>query len=109
MHGNQHGEIFPDRFSVTGYTKVLRRAWPCANSVVPLSQVSSVGVLFSPGSVPCRTVPRSVKGAAVCSPPTSWPTWLGVQRMIGGKKNPHSLLILFPGLWLCERDWAKEN
>lgn len=85
MHGNQHGEIFPGRFSVTGYTKVPHRAWPGANGVAPLSQVSSVGVLFSPGSVPCRTVPRSIKRAAVCSPST--PAWLGVQRMIGGKKN----------------------
>lgn len=105
MHGNQDREIVPDRFSMTGYTKVLRWAWPGANSVAPLSQVSSVGVLFIPGSVPCRTVPRSIKEAAVCSPSTS--TWLGVQRMIDGKK--HSLLILFPGLWLSELDWAKEN
>lgn len=102
MHGNRHREIFPDRFSVTGYTKVPRLAWPGANSVAPLSQVSSVRVLFSPGSVPCRTVPRSIKGAAVCSP--SWP---GVPRMMGRKKG--SLLILFPGLWLSERDWVKEN
>ncbi|GAA6079233.1 uncharacterized [Tachysurus ichikawai] len=81
MHGNQHREIFPDRFSVTGYTKVPRLAWPDANSAAPLSQVSSVGVLFSPGSVPCRTVPRSIKGAAVCSPSTS--TWLGAPWMMG--------------------------
>lgn len=91
MHGNRHREIVPDRFSMTGYTKVLRRAWPGANSVAPLSQVSSVRVLFSPGSVPCRTVPRSIKGAAVCSPSTSWPTWLGVHRMIGGKKKTESV------------------
>lgn len=98
MHGNQHWEIFPDRFSVTGYTKVPRLAWPDANSVTPLSQVSSVGVLFSPGSVPCRTVPRSIKGAAVCSLSTS--TWLGVLRMMGGKKTqPVNSFPRTVGIW----------
>lgn len=83
-----------------GSTKVPRWGWHRASVGAPLSQVSSVGAPFSPGSVPCRPVPTPIKGAAVCSPSTS--AWLSVQW---GKTWP---VASFPGLQVPELDQVRE-